>query len=199
MSRNRRGLSRSPRVAMASAERGVSAPGTVYRAKPVGNPKSFNVGNKVSNLGLPTQIVYILDNSTGSTPKDYMLFDSIGMIASLAGGTFNEPQTPILTNTIINKFIETHPLSLKGIKIVVTASEAQFSNKLMAHVGEVDGQLAGNPIVLDTALSADQYNPKIQDYAIDLVIDNTRGISYTVDANEKVVITFYIAADFNKM
>lgn len=192
----RRGSRSLPRVAQANA---ISAPATVIRSRSAGNQNAFNVGNRTAALALPTQISFTLDNSGGGTAKKYLMFDPIGIISGLTGQAATDQTTDVLTPAIVNKFVENNPLLFNQIKIVATASEAQFDNKMMPYVGVIDGGLSIEPIVLNTALNNDQYNAKIQSYNVELYANVNRGIIYQVDAGEKVKVTFYIKAGFNEL
>ncbi len=202
MSKSRRGTrSRSlPRVA--NVQSGISvvqaAPAMHIKNKTMGDPNGFNLGDQISHQGLPKQIVFELNNATGAA-IDYILFDSMGLIQSLIGAPGADSICKKASHAIVKQFIIGNPLAFNAMRIQVTTSEAQFANEMTFHQAQIDNTLESAPLPLDGALNANQLNQKVQNYKVSMIMASNRGLSYTVDAGEKAIITFYVNADYNKI
>lgn len=195
-------LSRFPRIvdgtARAASRSEMTKPSTVVRTTTGGGA---DLGNNNVSPGLASEIRYKIANASSGSSKA-LLFDVNGAVAEIIGTSgFNQDMVTSvgsLSRTVINKYLANHGLVIDKIKVQVTLSEGQFANPMIVHSASLDGNIVRKSIPLDGALKNDQYNQKMQDYSINLTLQDMQAIEWTILAGETVYVTFYVKAVFNE-
>jgi hypothetical protein len=142
---------------------------------------------------MPRRIQAILDNSDGTSTKTSRIFDVAKIIESLVGQVDGKTKYSPVKGDAIRAYLQSRTLHIDKIRMEVTKSPEQFSNKATVYEGNVEGVITTQPLYLADAVDSGDYNPKIQTYKTDLKVDYGTAIDINVNAGEKLIITFYIA------
>lgn len=145
---------------------------------------------------LPRAIKLTLDNSGGGAAVNYMLFDPIGAVASVLGGSFSAPTTQALTIAILKDYLQGNPILFAGFRMEAATSASQFNNQVTMYAVDLDGSINTEPLNLEDPIDGSKYNEKIQGYQFPIVVNSLVGIKVPVNAGETVYITFYPQQEF---
>ncbi|MBL7105674.1 MAG: hypothetical protein ISS18_15215 [Bacteroidales bacterium] len=142
---------------------------------------------------MPARISFTMDNSGDTVnSKNYIIFDAIGIVDSLASLSYNAPTPNKLTNAIIKDYLQSNPIWFAGIRLESTASSTQFNNELTFYEGDLDGRLITLPYYLSDAIEGAKYSEKIQNYKFNFVVNARMAITVTVNASETLYATFFL-------
>jgi len=157
-------------------------------------PMAYNAPEAELKAPTPQRIQLVLDNSADSVnSKDYILFDALGFIEEIVGAKGDPTTQDMISYALLKKFMANAKIAVKSMRVKASSSSDQFANIMKMYVGGIDSNTSAKDIHLEDAVSANQYNPKIQVYNVPMTIGPRHGITCTVDAGEKVFVTLYIA------
>lgn len=177
-------------------------PRSIIRSTPQGNPIKQQLQAYVPQSSLPSRIKYTMDNTGDSVnSKNFYMFDNYGACVNVFGsdvlGTAATPSA--LTNAIINGYMGSHQIEFSGFRAQATTSSDQFSNQMNIYRTDLDGKIREKtPIYVEDAVAGTTYDNKIQNFAATIVVDAFTAIGVAVNKSEKLVVSWFISADFNR-
>jgi len=172
--------------------------GRIDAAQPVGAKNAYSIGCYTEESSIPADLTYTFDNTAGTEPKKFFVFDALGLVAAIKGIKANSGDVPNLDKVMLARYWAVNPMILAGLRVEVSKSTSQFKNKLILSTADVDGQIDDKLITLATAVNSGDYNPKIQFFTGDILINERKAMFITVEKGESVDITFYFKAFLNR-
>lgn len=152
-----------------------------------------------SSTPFPEFIGFDLDNSAGATEVTYSLYDALGAVGSLLGGSMLEADSTTAPSVVIAKeAVKQNPLRFSGFGYrVTTGTSAQLSKSFKFHKATIDSTLVSKPVFLQRGIRNNQYQDKIVHIHQQFVVDQYSAFTITVAAGTAVSIDFWIDAQFN--
>ena len=106
---------------------------------------------KVVNPDGVSAFTVTLDNSSGTTTKNYRLFDQSGIVTAIDGASKSAPDSATVSFTATSKTTVGSPIVLSGFNYQVDTSNSQFANKFDILRGSIDGRNVVHPNVIQKA------------------------------------------------
>lgn len=147
---------------------------------------------KVVNPDGVSAFTVTLDNSSGTTTKNYRLFDQSGIVTAIDGSSKNAPDSATVSFTAVNKTTIGSPIVISGFNYQVDTSNSQFANKFDILRGSVDGRNVTHPNVIQKARRNTQFDTKLLTISERVVIDDQTAVDVDVNGTEKVTLTFFV-------
>ena len=178
----------------------IEKPQPIIRETDLGNPNAQKMQESGLNRRLFSQINYTCDNSADSVDaKVFIMFDAIGAVTSAMGADSGTAATPVaLSAAIINKYFAANAVMFSGMRISLLTSESQFDTPMYVRYADLDGQVETEPFYIESAVTGEQYDRKIQNYKFNMYVTPLTGVTWSVAASERAKITWYAKADFNR-
>lgn len=147
---------------------------------------------KVVNPDGVSAFTVTLDNSSGTTTKNYRLFDNSGIVTAIDGASKSAPDAATVSFTAVSKTTVGSPIVISGFNYQVDTSNSQFANKFDILRGSVDGRNVTHPNVIQKARRNTQFDTKLLTISERVVIDDQTAIDVDVNGTEKVTLTFFV-------
>lgn len=147
---------------------------------------------KVVNPDGVSAFTVTLDNSSGTTTKNYRLFDQSGIVTAIDGASKSAPDAATVSFTAVSKTTVGSPIVISGFNYQVDTSNSQFANKFDILRGSVDGRNVTHPNVIQKARRNTQFDTKLLTISERVVIDDQTCIDVDVNGTEKVTLTFFV-------
>lgn len=147
---------------------------------------------KVVNPDGVSAFTVTLDNSSGTTTKNYRLFDQSGIVTAIDGSSKSAPDAATVSFTAVSKTTIGSPIVISGFNYQVDTSNSQFANKFDILRGSVDGRNVTHPNVIQKARRNTQFDTKLLTISERVVIDDQTCIDVDVNGTEKVTLTFFV-------
>lgn len=147
---------------------------------------------KVVNPDGVSAFTVTLDNSSGTTTKNYRLFDQSGIVSAIDGASKSAPDSATVSFTAVSKTTVGSPIVISGFNYQVDTSNSQFANKFDILRGSVDGRNVTHPNVIQKARRNTQFDTKLLTISERVVIDDQTCIDVDVNGTEKVTLTFFV-------
>ena len=148
----------------------------------------------ISNQDSVSAFSITLDNTLRSTARDYRIFDCDlvlrainGSLASANSTTIQATNAGALTNTT-----DATPIVISGFNYQTTYDAGQFSQTFDISRGSIDGRVVKHPNIIAKAKRNTQYDSKLLTIDERFVVDGQTGIEVSVQASEKVILTFFV-------
>lgn len=152
-----------------------------------------NLGQDLSKRGLPDSVTLICDNSAGTTPVTYVLFDEYGLVAN--GRTVGTVTQDGGLYTALVKSTASNPILFKGINYRILEGENNDFRQMKVQDFDIDGS-NGPGILIKFAPNKrdDAFSEKIATIQKAFIIDGYKGVEITLPAGQKAAFDFSIAA-----
>lgn len=147
---------------------------------------------KVVNPDGVSAFTVTLDNSSGTTTKNYRLFDNSGIVSAIDGASKSAPDAATVSFTAVSKTTVGSPIVISGFNYQVDTSNSQFANKFDILRGSVDGRNVTHPNVIQKARRNTQFDTKLLTISERVVIDDQTAVDVDVNGTEKVTLTFFV-------
>lgn len=152
-----------------------------------------NLGQDLSVRGLPDSVTLICDNSEGTTPLTFVLFDEYGLVE--AGRTLGPVTQDGGIYAALKKSTAANPILFKGINYRILEGENNDFRQMKVQDIDIDGS-NGPGILIKFAPNKrdDAFSEKIATVQKAFIIDGYKGVEITLPAGQKAAFDFSIAA-----
>tara|TARA_R100001443_G_scaffold1457_2_gene5434 strand:- start:4303 stop:4773 length:471 start_codon:yes stop_codon:yes gene_type:complete len=148
----------------------------------------------ISNQDSVSAFSITLDNAAVNAAKQFRIFDCDLVLRAINGSLGSATSTTIeavnagaLTNTT-----DATPIVISGFNYQTTYDAGQFSQTFDISRGSIDGRVVKHPNIIAKAKRNTQYDSKLLTIDERFVVDGQTGIEVTVQASEKVILTFFV-------
>ena len=148
----------------------------------------------ISNQDSVSAFSITLDNAAVNASKQFRIFDCDRVLRAINGSLGSATSTTIeaanagaLTNTT-----DATPIVISGFNYQTTYDAGQFSQTFDISRGSIDGRVVKHPNIIAKAKRNTQYDSKLLTIDERFVVDGQTGIEVTVQASEKVILTFFV-------
>ena len=148
----------------------------------------------ISNQDSVSAFSVTLTNTTHGTAKQFRIFDNDlvlrainGSLGSATSTTIESTNAGALANTT-----DATPIVISGFNYQTTYDAGQFAQTFDISRGSIDGRVVKHPNIISKAKRNTQYDSKLLTIDERFVVDGQTGIEVTVQASEKVILTFFV-------
>lgn len=149
----------------------------------------------ISNQDSVSAFSMSLDNAAVASAKVFRLFDNDLVLRSINGSLGSATTTtldPSSNTGSLENTTDATPIVISGFNYQTTYDAGQFSQPFNIERGSIDGRIVKHPNIISKAKRNTQYDSKLLTIDERFVIDGQTGIEITVQASEKVILTFFV-------
>lgn len=149
----------------------------------------------ISNQDSVSAFSMSLDNAAVASAKVFRLFDNDLVLRSINGSLGSATTTtldPSANTGSLENTTDATPIVISGFNYQTTYDAGQFSQPFNIERGSIDGRIVKHPNIISKAKRNTQYDSKLLTIDERFVIDGQTGIEITVQASEKVILTFFV-------
>jgi len=148
----------------------------------------------ISNQDSVSAFSITLDNVAVASSKQFRIFDNDLVLRAINGSLGSATSTTIeATNAgALSNTTDATPIVISGFNYQTTYDAGQFSQTFDISRGSIDGRVVKHPNIIAKAKRNTQYDSKLLTIDERFVVDGQTGIEVTVQASEKVILTFFV-------
>ena len=148
----------------------------------------------ISNQDSVSAFSITLDNAAVGSSKQFRIFDNDLVLRAINGSLGSATSTTIeSTNTgALSNTTDATPIVISGFNYQTTYDAGQFAQTFDISRGSIDGRVVKHPNIIAKAKRNTQYDSKLLTIDERFVVDGQTGIEVTVQASEKVILTFFV-------
>ena len=148
----------------------------------------------ISNQDSVSAFSITLDNAAVGSSKQFRIFDNDLVLRAINGSLGSATSTTIeATNAgALSNTTDATPIVISGFNYQTTYDAGQFAQTFDISRGSIDGRVVKHPNIIAKAKRNTQYDSKLLTIDERFVVDGQTGIEVTVQASEKVILTFFV-------
>ena len=148
----------------------------------------------ISNQDSVSAFSITLDNAAVGSSKQFRIFDNDLVLRAINGSLGSATSTTIESTNAgaLSNTTDATPIVISGFNYQTTYDAGQFAQTFDISRGSIDGRVVKHPNIIAKAKRNTQYDSKLLTIDERFVVDGQTGIEVSVQASEKVILTFFV-------